>query len=182
MKVFSVILIAGATLLGGCATTPEPSTDLQKFNQRTLEVGRALARQASIKLAKIDKTKDLEWRASRLENTHVIVSTSSLVTQLERSDGIGQMTTELLSQAFSNEGFAVMDYRHNGKLHAEKDGEFALSRKKTAFSAKEARITVTATYSIGLDEVSFNYKVIESETGQLVAALTLTSPKPLLLN
>lgn len=109
----------------------------------------------------------------------IAVSSFVDLKKLTRTSSFGRYVAEQLMTEFQQRGYKVIEIRKSTSiLIQEKRGEYGLSRDLAEIKQRVAtRTLITGTYTMAIDHILVNAKVIDNKNAALLSSATMVLPR-----
>ena len=126
----------------------------------------------SIKRIAIELQKDMGGS----KNDAIVFTSLVDLNDFKESSNFGRLFSESLMTELSRRGFKVIEYRGDAVVTKIKKGEFKLNRARIQDIEDKNTLVLVGTYSKINDYIIVNVRIVEKDTGVLVAAASTYSP------
>lgn len=109
----------------------------------------------------------------------IAVSSFVELKKLTRTSSFGRYLAEQLMSEFQQQGYRVVEIRKSTSIMMqEKRGEYGLSRDTAEVSPSvAARTLITGTYTLAVDHILVNAKVLDNKNAALLSSATMVFPR-----
>ena len=175
---FFLGLLSLSVTLGACTPTYEPAFKSGPMGEQIYRDVSFYSYVASDKIIR-------QLRGEVTDETPILIGTFSNIDKLETTNTLGRTVTEHVSTRFVQRGFSVTEMKMRQSVNIQNttygnaaSGEFLMSRDVRAVSGEhKAAAIVTGTYAVASTDVLINLRVMDVETGKVLASTDYTLPR-----
>lgn len=164
-------LLTVGLLLSACATDNMPTDSRSLMSYNYTAVDKLMAQSTGKNITKA---------------TPMLVGTIGDVNNVESSSTLGRAITEQISARLAQKGYKVAELKlrqgisiqQGGSYNPGASGEYLLSRDVRDISGEhKAAAAITGTYSVGVNKVLINLRLIDIRSGNVITAYDYVLPK-----